>query len=119
MAIQLKRAYESPSKSDGMRVLIDGLWPRGVSKEKAEIAEWMKEIAVSAPLRKWFSHDPAKWPEFKKRYRGELARRPAAVARLREMARKGRLTIVYGAKDEQHNNALVLKEFLEEGRGSR
>jgi uncharacterized protein YeaO (DUF488 family) len=116
MAIKIKRAYEPPSKSDGARVLIDGLWPRGVTKEKAEIAEWMKEIAASAALRKWFSHDPAKWPEFKKRYRAELARNPGAVARLRETARKGTLTIVYGAKDEEHNNAVVLKEFLEEER---
>ena len=113
MAIQIKRAYETPSKEDGARILIDGLWPRGVTKEKAAIAEWMKEIAVSAPLRKWFSHDPAKWPEFKKRYRAELARKPGAVARLRALARKGTLTIVYGAKDEAHNNAVVLKEFLE------
>ena len=83
-----------------------------VTREKAEIAEWMKEVAVSAPLRKWFSHDPAKWPEFEKRYRAELARKPDAVARLREIARQGTLTIVYGAKDEEHNNAVVLKEFL-------
>jgi len=113
MVIRIKRAYEPPSKSDGARILIDGLWPRGVTKEKAEIAEWMKEIAVSAALRKWFSHDPAKWPEFRKRYRAELARNPAAIARLREKARKETLTIVYGAKDEEHNNAVVLKELLE------
>ena len=118
MAIQIKRAYEPPSKSDGARVLIDGLWPRGVTKEKAEIGEWMKEVAVSAALRKWFSHDPAKWPAFKKRYRAELAGQPGAVARLRELARKGTLTIVYGAKDEEHNNAVVLREFLEEAPSS-
>ena len=117
MAIKIKRAYEPPSKSDGARILIDGLWPRGVTKEKAEIAEWMKEVAVSAALRKWFSHDPAKWPEFRKRYRAELARNPGAMARLREMARKGTLTIVYAAKDEEHNNAVVLKEFLENRSG--
>jgi uncharacterized protein YeaO (DUF488 family) len=117
MAIQIKRTYEPPSKSDGARILVDGLWPRGVTKEKTEIAEWMKEVAVSAALRKWFSHDPAKWPEFQKRYRAELARQPEAVARLREMARRGTLTIVYAAKDEAHNNAVVLKEFLESRKG--
>jgi uncharacterized protein YeaO (DUF488 family) len=117
MAIKIKRAYEPPSKSDGTRILIDGLWPRGVSREKAAIAEWMKEVAVSAALRKWFSHDPAKWPEFKKRYRAELAGKPAAAARLREMARHGTLTIVYAAKDEERNNAVVLKEFLENRSG--
>jgi uncharacterized protein YeaO (DUF488 family) len=116
MATRIKRAYEPPAKSDGARILIDGLWPRGVTKEKAGIAEWMKEVAVSAALRKWFSHDPAKWPEFKKRYRAELARKPEAVARLRRMARRGTLTIVYGAKDEAHNNAVVLKEFLDNRR---
>ena len=104
-------------KATAARILIDGLWPRGVTKEKAEIAEWMKEIAVSAALRKWFSHDPAKWPEFRKRYRAELAAKPGAVARLRERARKGTLTIVYAAKDQAHNNALVLKEFLESRSG--
>ncbi len=119
MAIKIKRAYEPPSKGDGTRILIDGLWPRGVTKEKAEVAEWMKEVAVSAPLRKWFGHDPAKWPEFQKRYRAELARHPEALARLRDIARKGALTIVYGAKDEAHNNAVVLKELLEKRAGER
>ena len=114
---QDQAGVRTSSKSDGARILIDGLWPRGVTKEKAGIAEWMKEVAVSAALRKWFSHDPAKWPEFRKRYLAELARQPKAVARLREMARQGTLTIVYGAKDEEHNNAVVLKEFLETRRG--
>jgi uncharacterized protein YeaO (DUF488 family) len=79
MAIQIKRAYELPSKSEGTRILIDGLWPRGATKEKAEIAEWMKEVAVSAALRKWYSHDPAKRPEFKKRCRAELEKHSASA----------------------------------------
>lgn len=111
--IKLKRAYESPEKADGARILVDRLWPRGVSKTSARIDLWLKEIAPSDGLRKWFGHDPAKWSEFRKRYVRELAKRSAAIAQLTEFANKGTVTLVYGAKDERHNNAVALKEYLE------
>jgi uncharacterized protein YeaO (DUF488 family) len=111
--IKLKRAYEPPEKGDGLRVLVDRLWPRGVSKSSAQIDVWLKEIAPSAALRKWFGHDPSKWSEFRKRYVRELARQPEAVAQLERAAGQGTVTLVYGAKDERHNNAVALKEYLE------
>jgi uncharacterized protein YeaO (DUF488 family) len=113
--IRIKRAYEAPAKSDGVRILVDRLWPRGVRKESLDIAFWMKELAPSDALRKWFGHDPGKWDEFRKRYLKEL-KRPEAVSLLREIAetaRKGTVTLVYSAKDEQHNQAVVLKDALE------
>ena len=113
VTIKLKRAYELPEKSDGLRILVDRLWPRGVSKSSARIDDWLKEIAPGDALRKWFGHDPAKWTEFRKRYTGELAKRSQAVAQLKQLAGKGTVTLVYGAKDEQHNNAVALKEYLE------
>ena len=110
--IQLRRAYESPSPTDGQRVLVDRLWPRGRSKETLQLDVWLKEVAPSTELRKWFGHDPEKWTEFQLRYRKELAANPAVLAPLVEAARSGPLTLVYGAKDDQHNEAVVLREML-------
>jgi uncharacterized protein YeaO (DUF488 family) len=111
--IKIKRVYEPPEKRDGFRVLVDRLWPRGVSKSSARIDLWLKEIAPSDGLRKWFGHEPAKWAEFRKRYVHELAKQPEAVAQLKQQVGKGAVTLVYGAKDEHHNNAVALKEYLE------
>ncbi len=110
--IRIKRVYEPAEPSDGHRVLIDRLWPRGLSKEKARVDEWRKDLAPSDGLRKWFKHEPKKWEEFRRRYREEL--RPKRNE-LNELAAKhpGTLTIVYGARDNEHNNAVVLKELLE------
>src|SRR5690606_14601505 len=111
VAVGLKRAYEAPADSDGMRVLVDRLWPRGVSKAAARIDLWLKDVAPSTELRKWFGHDPEKWPEFQKRYRAEL-KGSAALAELRRLARQGHVTLVYGAKDEARNDAVVLAKLL-------
>jgi uncharacterized protein YeaO (DUF488 family) len=111
--IKIKRVYENSSKDDGERILVDRLWPRGVSKEKAKIDLWVKEIAPSDELRKWFSHDPLKWVEFKKRYESELKRMRVEVQKLASISKKENLTLLYAAKDEEHNNAVVLKEFVE------
>jgi uncharacterized protein YeaO (DUF488 family) len=112
--IQLKRAYEPASPEDGYRVLVERLWPRGVSKEKADLDEWLKDVAPSDALRKWYGHDIAKWEEFKNRYRKELKQAdPEQLEHLRQKAKEGKVTFVYAAKDEQHNSAVVLKEFLE------
>lgn len=113
--IKLKRAYAPSEASDGTRVLIDRLWPRGVSKAEADIDLWLKELAPSTALRKWFDHDPVKWEEFKSRYRVELngAEGRAILHKLLGMARDGPLTLVFAAKDAEHNNAVVLKEILE------
>lgn len=112
MAILLKRAYEAASPTDGRRVLVDRLWPRGLTKDKAAIDLWLKDIAPSNELRKWFGHDPDKWPGFVERYRSELALNPALQS-LINLAHQGPLCLVYGAKDETHNQAVVLKEVLE------
>jgi len=111
--IKIKRAYDPLEKTDGFRVLVDRLWPRGVSKTTARIDLWLKEIAPSDALRKWFGHDPEKWSEFRKRYVRELACKPEAVAQIREHVGKEIITLVYGAKDQQHNNAVALKEYIE------
>jgi uncharacterized protein YeaO (DUF488 family) len=113
MNIRIKRAYEKLSRSDGRRVLVDRIWPRGITKEKGGIDRWMKEIAPSTGLRKWFGHDPARWTEFKKRYAKELAGQEDLVDELRRMAREKTLTLVFGARDEEHNNAVALREYLE------
>jgi uncharacterized protein YeaO (DUF488 family) len=110
--LQLKRAYEPAEASDGMRILVDRLWPRGVSREKAALDDWMKEIAPSTALRQWFGHDPAKWDEFQRRYRAELERHGDELQRIRDLAKKHRVTLVYGARDEQHNDAVVLRDVL-------
>jgi uncharacterized protein YeaO (DUF488 family) len=114
--IRLKRAYEQPSRSDGLRILVERLWPRGVTKEKAALDLWLKDVAPTPGLRKWFSHDPAKWKQFEQRYWKELNARPAAVALLRRKIKQGTVTLVYAAHDEEHNGALALKEFLEHGK---
>jgi uncharacterized protein YeaO (DUF488 family) len=119
MDVRLKRAYEPPARSDGYRVLIDRLWPRGVSKQEARLDEWARELAPSSELRRWFGHDPAKFDEFRRRYREELARQEEKLGELRRRARGGRLTLVYGARDSEHNDAVVLAELLRRGRRSR
>lgn len=112
--IQLKRVYELYSKEDGYRVLVDRLWPRGISKEKAHLDLWLKEIAPSTELRKWFGHDPEKWKEFEKRYKKELDDKTDFVKRLKDLEKKHRkVTFLYGARDTEHNEALVLVDFLE------
>ena len=111
MTVALKRAYEAASNSDGTRVLVDRLWPRGVTKAKARIDVWLKDVAPSTQLRKWFGHDPGKWTEFQRRYRAEL-KGSEALAELRKLAREGHVTLVYGAKDEEHNDAVVLAKLL-------
>lgn len=110
---KLKRAYEEPSAEDGLRVLVERLWPRGLTKERAAIDLWLKEIAPSPELRKWYGHDPAKWTEFQKRYRAELRENAEAVEQLRRTGKEGTVTLVYAARDEEHNSALVLKKLLE------
>lgn len=112
--IRLKRAYDKAAGNDGKRVLVDGMWPRGVRKEDAAIDEWLKPIAPSSELRKWFAHDADKWSEFRKRYKKELAsgEQKQCLDELRSYYRKGRVTLVYAARDEEHNNAVVLKELL-------
>ncbi len=110
--VKLKRAYEPPSRTDGTRVLIDRLWPRGVKKTDVKIDEWMKDIAPSTALRKWFGHDPARWPEFQDRYAAEVHQHPEQLDRLRTLARKGPLTLVFSAHDEAHNDAVVLQDMI-------
>ena len=110
--VRLKRAYEASEKADGTRILVDRLWPRGVSKAEAGLDEWFKEIAPSAELRTWFGHDPDRWDEFRRRYRAELARHPEILKDLRRRAREGPITLVYSARDEVHNDALVLKDVI-------
>ena len=114
--IRIKRVYEAPDDEDGIRVLVDRLWPRGLRKESAALTLWLKEIAPSPALRKWFGHDPAHWTEFIRRYRAELARNDEAVERLNVLSRKGRLTLLYAARDPAHNHALVLAEYLQDQR---
>ena len=111
--IKLKRAYEGVSPEDGARFLVDRLWPRGVTKEALQIEAWIKDVAPSTELRKWFGHDPAKWDEFQRRYIAELQSEPGAWQPLLDAAGNGTLTLVYGAKDTEHNDAVVLKAFLE------
>lgn len=111
-SIRIKRVYDIRSDKDGFRVLVDRVWPRGVTKEKAAIDLWLKEVAPSTELRKWFGHDPARWDEFRARYRAELQAQPTLLDQLREQAAKGPLTLVYSAHDEAHNQAVVLKEVL-------
>lgn len=111
--LAIKRVYLPPDDGDGQRVLVDRIWPRGVSKREAAVDVWLKDIAPSAGLRKWFGHDPARWDEFGKRYRAELADNDEAVAQLRELVNAGRVTLLYGAHDEDHNQARVLLELME------
>lgn len=110
--VQLKRAYDPPSPRDGTRILVDRLWPRGISKAKARVDLWLKDVAPSTALRQWFGHDPARWSEFRRRYRAELRRQPDALAQLQALARRGRVTLVFSARDERRNQAVVLKDLL-------
>jgi uncharacterized protein YeaO (DUF488 family) len=113
MNIKIKRAYEQPHKDDGLRILVDRLGPRGLTKEKASVDLWLKEIAPSTELRKWFAHDPDKWKSFRGRYETELSHNQDLIKVLKQKAREGTITLIYGARDEKHNEALVLKHFLE------
>lgn len=112
-----KRAYDKPDKKDGFRVLVERLWPRGVTKQKAALDLWLKEVAPSPELRKWFSHDPEKWDEFRKRYRAELRKNQEALGLLEQKGEEGSVTLVYGSKDQKHNAANVLKEVLDKHKG--
>jgi uncharacterized protein YeaO (DUF488 family) len=110
--IKLKRAYEPAAREDGRRFLVERLWPRGVKKEALPLDAWLKDVAPSPALRQWFGHDPAKWGEFRRRYFAELREHQDALALLRAAARKGTVTLVYSARDEEHNAAVALKEYL-------
>jgi uncharacterized protein YeaO (DUF488 family) len=115
LEVHTKRAYDEAEAGDGYRVLIDHVWPRGISKERGHLDEWARELAPSDELRKWFDHVPERFPEFRKRYREELEDQAEKVDDLRERARRGRLTIVYAARDTEHNNAVVLAELIRDG----
>ncbi|MEM4417196.1 MAG: DUF488 domain-containing protein [Nitrososphaerota archaeon] len=110
--IRVKRVYEAADEDDGVRILVDRLWPRGLKKNTAKIDLWMRDIAPSTGLRKWFGHDPSKWVEFRRRYWEELAGREELVQQLLQMARKSRITLLYSASDRERNNAVALYEFL-------
>ncbi|SDE85115.1 DUF488 domain-containing protein [Terriglobus roseus] len=114
--IQIKRVYAQPALDDGKRILVDRLWPRGMTKAKAKVDFWLKDVAPSQSLRKWFDHDPLKWNEFKKRYLEELASRLDALTYLKEESVHGTVTLLYGAKDEEHNEAVVLLQLLQKNR---
>ena len=115
--LKTKRVYESAETGDGTRFLVDRLWPRGIKKEELKMKAWLKDVAPSPELRKWFAHDPAKWREFQKRYRAGLKGNPAAWKPILEAAKKGNVTLLYSARDTEHNSAVLLKEFLEEQMG--
>ncbi len=111
MSVQLKRVYESPAPTDGQRILVDRIWPRGISKEQAKLNLWLKEVAPSTALRKWFGHDPEKWEKFRAKYLAELESNPA-VATLKELVCKSKVTLVYATKDDKHNHVIVLREYI-------
>ena len=111
--IQIKRVYDTPSKSDGYRILIDRIWPRGVSKEEAKLDDWNKDLAPSTELRKWFDHDPEKFDDFSNKYKKELKDQTEILKELRQKAKDQTVTLLYGAKDTEHNQAVVLKDVLE------
>ena len=113
LMIHLKRAYDKPSKDDGVRILVERLWPRGVAKEKAAIDVWLKDIAPSTELRKWYNHEPEKWKDFQKKYRAELKEKGDVLSLLKHRMQEGAVTFVYAAKDEERNSAVVLKSYLE------
>ncbi len=112
-AIQIKRVYEPPTPEDGARLLVDRLWPRGVKKEKLRLTGWLKEVAPGASLCQWFHHDPARWKDFQRQYTAELKAKPKAWRPILEAAREGNVTLLFAAKDAEHNNAVALKAFLE------
>ena len=111
--IKIKRAYEPAARSDGKRFLVDRLWPRGVTKETLRLEAWLKDVAPSDALRRWFNHEPAKWNEFQRRYSAELDAQPEAWQSILRAAHRGNVTLLYGARDVEHNNAVALKEYLE------
>jgi uncharacterized protein YeaO (DUF488 family) len=119
MTIRVKRIYERPEKEDGMRILVDRLWPRGLTKQRAALDLWLKEIAPSTELRKWFGHDPQKAKEFARRYTGELRAHREQLDLIRQKARDGTVTLVFATRDLEHNNALFLKRYLEKNSGSK
>jgi uncharacterized protein YeaO (DUF488 family) len=112
-SIHIKRVYTDPETSDGLRILVDRLWPRGIKKEAAHLAEWAKDIAPSTELREWYGHDPSRWPEFQKKYKAELKQNEAANAFIEKYQQEKLLTLVYATKDEEHTHALVLRDWLE------
>lgn len=116
--IRLKRVYEKPSRKDGVRILVDRLWPRGLTKERAAVKLWLRDVAPSTELRTWFGHDPARWTQLQVRYRKELREKKDALGLLKRESRGHTVTLVYGARDEEHNEALVLKSVLE-GHGTK
>jgi uncharacterized protein YeaO (DUF488 family) len=113
--VRLQRAYELPAADDGIRILVDRLWPRGISKDALALDEWMKDIAPSTELRRWFGHDPGRWHEFCRRYAAEVHERQGLLEELRARARKGRITLVFSARDERHNDAVALRGFILRG----
>ncbi len=118
MQINLKRVYESASKDDGVRILVDRLWPRGLSKERAKVDLWLRDIAPSTELRRWFNHEPARWDELKRRYFAELREKDAAVRTVLEEASRSTVTLLFAAKDEERNNAVALREYLLQSKSS-
>jgi uncharacterized protein YeaO (DUF488 family) len=112
----VRRVYDPPQEEDGLRVLVDRLWPRGLSKDAARVDLWLKDIAPSDALRKWYGHDPARWDEFRRRYFSELEVHRERLEELKERARRGRVTLLFGARDEERNNAVALRQYLESGR---
>ncbi len=120
MMIKIKRAYQPPEEEDGFRILVDRLWPRGVSKDKAKLDLWLKEVAPSNELRKWFGHDPEKWSEFQKRYSAELKDKRIFLSKIKDLEKgKGTVTLIYAAKDEEHNDAVVLRDKLQMEEGKK
>ena len=117
--IRVKRVYDAPSAEDGVRILVDRLWPRGLSKERAGVALWLKEIAPSTELRQWYRHDPDRWEEICRRYRAELSARPDLVRTIEEQAARGTVTLLYSSREGERNNAVALKMFLERGGGKK
>ena len=112
--VRIKRIHDAPARSDGFRVLVDRVWPRGIKKQDAALDEWLRELAPSTELRKWFGHDPERWSEFRKRYRAELRERASELHALRGRAARERVTLLYGAKDPERNQAVVLEEVMRE-----
>lgn len=112
MQVQIKRVYEPAAKSDGFRVLVDRLWPRGLSKQDAHVDLWLREVGPSTALRKWFNHDPSRWAEFQRRYHAELKEKTALLATIKKQVKISPVTLLYSAKDEQHNQAVALRNFL-------
>lgn len=111
--IQIKRAYDPPAKTDGTRILVERLWPRGLKKEALKLDAWLKAVAPSTELRKWFNHDPARWPEFQRRYRAELDQHPEAWQPILDAAKKGEVTLLFSSHDAEHNKVVALKAYLE------